>query len=58
MLQLGATRSQDRLERYFDRVVLGPRLLVIDEIGDLSFGREKRTLSSRSWSSATNAVRW
>ena len=33
MLQLAAARSQGRLKEYFNRAVLGPRLLVVDEIG-------------------------
>ena len=44
MLQLAAARSQDRLRQYFARAVLGPRLLVIDEIGYLPFGREEANL--------------
>ena len=44
MLQLAAARSQGRLRQYFARVVLGPKLLVIDEIGYLPFGREEANL--------------
>lgn len=44
MLQLGAAHKQDRLKQYFNRAVMGPRLLVIDEIGYLPFGREEATL--------------
>ena len=33
MLQLAAAKSQGRLKEYFDRAVLGPKLLVVDEIG-------------------------
>ncbi|EPM7283807.1 IS21-like element helper ATPase IstB [Pseudomonas aeruginosa] len=44
MLQLAAAHSQGRLKTYFNRVVMGPRLLVIDEIGYLPFGREEATL--------------
>ncbi len=44
MLQLAAARSQGRLGQYFARVVLSPRLLVIDEIGYLPFGREEANL--------------
>jgi len=32
MLQLAAAHRQDRLKEYFNRAVMGPRLLVIDEI--------------------------
>jgi DNA replication protein DnaC len=44
MLQLAAARSQNRLKEYFNRTVLGPKLLVIDEIGYLPFGREEANL--------------
>ncbi|SKA25300.1 DNA replication protein DnaC [Enhydrobacter aerosaccus] len=44
MLQLAAARAQGRLKEYFNRAVLGPKLLVIDEIGYLPFGREEANL--------------
>jgi DNA replication protein DnaC len=44
MLQLSAARHQGRLKEYFNRAVMGPRLLVIDEIGYLPFGREEANL--------------
>ncbi|WP_421208193.1 IS21-like element ISAri1 family helper ATPase IstB [Aeromonas enteropelogenes] len=44
MLQLQAAQRQERLNSYFSRVVMGPRLLVIDEIGYLPFGREEANL--------------
>ena len=44
MLQLAAARSQSRLKEYFNRAVLGPKLLVVDEIGYLPFGREEANL--------------
>lgn len=44
MLQLAAARKQDRLEQYLKRSVLAPRLLIIDEIGYLPFGREEANL--------------
>jgi DNA replication protein DnaC len=44
MLQLATAKNQGRLKEYFNRAVLGPRLLVIDEIGYLPFGREEATL--------------
>ncbi len=44
MLQLAAAHSQGRLKEYFNRAVLGPRLLVVDEIGYLPFGREQASL--------------
>jgi DNA replication protein DnaC len=44
MLQLAAAKSQGRLREYFNRAVLGPKLLVVDEIGYLPFGREEANL--------------
>ena len=44
MLQLAAAKAQGRLKQYFNRAVLGPRLLVIDEIGYLPFGRDEANL--------------
>lgn len=44
MLQLAAARHQGRLKEYFNRAIMGPRLLVIDEIGYLPFGREEANL--------------
>ena len=44
MLQLGAAKGQGRLKEYFNRAVLGPKLLVVDEIGFLPFGREEANL--------------
>lgn len=44
MLQLAAACHQGRLKEYFNRAVMGPRLLVIDEIGYLPFGREEANL--------------
>jgi DNA replication protein DnaC len=44
MLQLATARGQGRLMQYFNRAVLGPKLLVVDEIGYLPFGREEATL--------------
>lgn len=44
MLQLAAAHAQGRLKEYFNRAVLGPKLLVIDEIGYLPFGREEANL--------------
>lgn len=44
MLQLTAAHRQERLKTYFNRVVLGPRLLVIDEIGYLPMGRDEANL--------------
>lgn len=44
MLQLASAKSQGRLKEYFNRAVLGPKLLVVDEIGFLPFGREEANL--------------
>jgi DNA replication protein DnaC len=44
MLQLAAAHHQGRLREYFNRVVIGPKLLVIDEIGYLPFGRDEANL--------------
>jgi DNA replication protein DnaC len=44
MLQLATAKSQGRLKEYFNRAVLGPKLLVVDEIGYLPFGREEANL--------------
>lgn len=44
MLQLAIAKSQGRLKEYFNRAVIGPRLLVVDEIGYLPFGREEANL--------------
>lgn len=44
MLQLATAKKQERLEGYLKRNVLGPKLLVIDEIGYLPFGHEEATL--------------
>jgi len=44
MLQLSIAKGQGRLSEYLNRAVLGPRLLVIDELGYLPFGREEANL--------------
>lgn len=44
MLQLATAKKQERLEPYLKRSVLAPRLLIIDEIGYLPFGREEANL--------------
>ncbi|SDR89340.1 DNA replication protein DnaC [Halopseudomonas litoralis] len=44
MLQLVIARKQERLDQYLKRNVLAPRLLIIDEIGYLPFGREEANL--------------
>ena len=44
MMQLAIAKSQGRLKEYLNRAVIGPRLLVVDEIGYLPFGREEANL--------------
>lgn len=44
MLQLATAHSQGRLKEYFNRAILGPRLLVVDELGYLPFGRDEANL--------------
>lgn len=44
MLQLATAHKQDRLKQYFNRAIMGPRLLIIDEIGYLPFGRDEANL--------------
>lgn len=44
MLQLATAKSQGRLREYFNRAILGPRLLVVDELGYLPFGRDEANL--------------
>ena len=44
MLQLSAASHQGRLKQYLQRSILGPKLLIIDEIGYLPFGREEANL--------------
>lgn len=41
MTELAAAKAQNRLEEYSNRMVLAPKLLVIDEIGDLPSGQEE-----------------
>lgn len=44
MLQLSAAHRKDQLKSYINRVVLTPKLLVIDELGYLPFGRDEANL--------------
>lgn len=44
MLQLSTAYQQGKLKTYMQRAVLGPKLLIIDEIGYLPFGREEANL--------------
>jgi DNA replication protein DnaC len=43
-MQLATAKAQGRLKEYFNRAVLGPKLLVVDEIGYMPFGREEANL--------------
>ncbi|WBA12696.1 IS21-like element helper ATPase IstB [Salinivibrio kushneri] len=44
MLQLSTAKAQGKLESYLRRSVLAPKLLIVDEIGYLPFGREEANL--------------
>jgi DNA replication protein DnaC len=44
MIQLSTAKRQGKLKYYLDRTISKPRLLVIDEIGYLPFGREEANL--------------
>ncbi|MCP1108616.1 ATP-binding protein, partial [Serratia nevei] len=44
MLQLVAAHRQGELKGYLSRIIHKPRLLVIDEIGYLPFGKEEANL--------------
>lgn len=44
MLQLVTAKNQGRLANYFQRSVISPKVLIIDEIGYLPFGREEANL--------------
>jgi DNA replication protein DnaC len=44
MLQLATAKNQGRLKEYFNRAIIGPRLLVVDEIGYLPFGSGEANL--------------
>ncbi|EOJ8669171.1 MULTISPECIES: IS21-like element helper ATPase IstB [Providencia] len=44
ILQLGTSHNQGKLKSYLQRVVISPKLLIIDEIGYLPFGREEANL--------------
>jgi DNA replication protein DnaC len=44
MIQLAAAKAQGRLKEYFNRAVVGPRLLIVDELGYLPFGRDEANL--------------
>lgn len=44
MIQLAAAKAQSRLKGYFDRAVLGPKLLIVDDLGYSPFGRDEANL--------------
>jgi DNA replication protein DnaC len=44
MLQLATAARQDRLKYYMNHSILSPRLLIIDELGYLPFGRHEANL--------------
>jgi DNA replication protein DnaC len=44
MIQLAVAHAHDKLKAYFARSILAPKLLIIDEIGYLPFGREQANL--------------
>ena len=44
MLRLATAQKQERLDAYLKRSILAPKLLVIDEIGYLPFGRHEANL--------------
>ena len=44
MMQLATAKAQGRLREYFNRAILGPKLLIVDELGYLPFGRDEANL--------------
>lgn len=44
MLQLATAKRQNKLKQYMTRAIMTPKLLIIDEIGYLPFGREEANL--------------
>lgn len=44
MLQLDKARREARFERYLKRAILGPRLLILDEIGYLPLKKDQSDL--------------
>lgn len=56
MIQLAAAKAQGRLKGYFNRAVLGPKLLIVDEIGYLPFGRDEANLFFNVVANVTNAA--
>ena len=44
MIQLATAKAQGRLKQYFNRAIIGPKLLIVDELGYLPFGRDEANL--------------
>ncbi len=44
MIQLALAKAQGRITEYMNRAVIEPRLLVIDDLGYLPFGRKEANL--------------
>jgi DNA replication protein DnaC len=44
IIQLAAAKLQGRLKEYFNRAIIGPKLLIVDELGYLPFGRDEANL--------------
>jgi DNA replication protein DnaC len=44
MMQLATANAQGRLREFFNRAILGPKLLIVDELGYLPFGRNDANL--------------
>lgn len=57
MLQLAAAQRQGRLKEYFNRAVLGPKLLIVDEMAICHSVETRPTCSSRWWPSAMRRAR-
>jgi DNA replication protein DnaC len=58
MLQLSIAKAQGRLKEYFNRAIIGPKLLVVDEIGYLPFGREEANLFFNVIANDTSTAVW
>jgi DNA replication protein DnaC len=57
VLQLDKARREARFEQYLKRAILGPRLLILDEIGYLPLKKDQSACSSRSSPNATSKAR-
>ena len=44
MIRLAAAKALGRLKEYFNRAIIGPKLLIVDELGYLPFGRDEANL--------------